>query len=331
VIPIEAFQQISELNLLDPTQMPQDRSAIRKRVASFGKGVGSNLHTIVLLVAIGGSEKIGHRISQYLETGDPVYFEEVSDELSELAASTAISAELWSQILGSRAMHGIENAFVKGIDGTIGRMAGPKHAGLLSQAKKSQFLLRHAFGYIGFFGWEFGRELYRAALLDFTDTIQGDDSKVNDVDIHRAQNIWELMTDSELRTEFLTSVFYVLSQNDKLRRVFNTAARKWISWDLASTYGALALGSHVGRAAAARLGAVMGGSRFGWIGSAVGSFIGVVLFALVQEIGPIKSAIIAADRWIILRPRRRLFTRAAEVQITGLTHPSYGASFFCTS
>jgi len=335
---------IENLELLtgnDATETSHAR--IKQRLTSLGKGAGHQLHTILLLITIGGTEKIGHGLSTYLKTGNPDSLEDVFKELSGLATSTAISTELWSQMMGATSLNWARGLSLGITEAGLNKFTGK--ANIISGALKTQFLLRHALGYIGFFGWEFGRELFRAAQMDFAERIQSDNSKVNDVDVYRTESILELVSDYELMTEFLTSVFYVLSNDKELRRVFNTSARKWVSWDLVGTYSALSMGSYMGkglgqitgtraagyllgRTATSRIGAILGGSRAGVVGSVIGSFIGVVVFAVVKDIEPIRLTLVAMDRWTVLTPRKHFYNKAAENAITGLRHPNYGAGYW---
>ncbi|MBI4041758.1 MAG: hypothetical protein HY390_07830 [Deltaproteobacteria bacterium] len=343
-----------------------DRSLLKERIKAIPSKVLDKADTIFLLITLGVSEKVGERISKYLETGESLYLKEVMETISEISSSTALSSELWAQIMGSQLVHGVQNASVslgdqalghffkktisvpitfQRVEQATGRVVNIKvPSNILAETLRTQAILRHALGYVGFFGWEFGRELYRQALEDFSAYLKQSGSLVKfDTDKFRAQDIWELVSNSELHLEFLTSLAYVLHNHENLKRAVEVACFKWVFWDLYGTYVSMGLGAraaHVGartaialvygRAVAAEMGAVVLGSRLGRVGGFVGKILGIIFWTHIKELEPVKRSLFYLQGETILKPKKWVFQKQAENAFTGIRLPEFGAGFIET-
>ncbi|MBI2026695.1 MAG: hypothetical protein HYS98_02650 [Deltaproteobacteria bacterium] len=334
--PEKLAQLFSKENLIG------DRALIKQRVKTLYDHAATEAHTITLLIAIGFSENILDKIHEYQTEGKATSLAEIWKEFYMLAGDTTVSTPLWGQIAGSRLGGLSEKIGIGALDKGIQWKTGQRAA--LSRAVFASFWMRQTLGFVGFFGWEWGRHLMTKTLRDFHDHIRSDGSDANDIDIIRAQSILKILRYKELREEFLASFFYVLSQEEHLLESFASALKTWSTFDLLGTFTALGAGSHLGRVVVQRSILGLSTAIYGRIaGQGVAqvvarSFLGracfffgpipfVVVLAILKDTKPVRDQLLMLDRWTDYKPALNLYSRAAGGLITDMRSPSWNWRF----
>lgn len=179
--------------------------------------------------------------------------------LPELGFSRALAQRSLQPLVS-----GMGNTFMRPANfmSTMGRAVRPE---LLTN-----FILRQAMGFVAFFGWELGRELFTAVKKDMIErmrfkqrekiwaglSVEERDNIIaeldkgmfvpSDLDSIRLENWWQILKNPEFRHEFMVSTIYCLINDEKRSEVFWSAIHSWSTWDLAATFAALGAGGYTG-------------------------------------------------------------------------------------
>ena len=286
-----------------------------KNMAKVGfTGAGGQIQTVILLGLLGASSEFANSLKNYSHTGDgdlrfaALKYQDSYFGLWKLAKDAIIQTgsapDLWMQIAGSRIVEHSLHQLVITPSGVI----------------------EHALKFVGFFGWEFGREWYQLTLEDFHARMASQGQGQKKI---LGNNIFYLARDPMALEAFVSSMIYVLGNRGNLRKMFILSLNRWASFDMLGTYASLTLGGSVGRAIGQKAGADLtawigdkligssnkmmaeallrqAGGRMalarvvgsiagaglgsgGPLGAVVGSIVGVIAFVLIKDLTPIQQ------------------------------------------
>ncbi len=303
--------------------------ATKALMNTTGKHIHGTSHTILLLTAMSTSEKLMSKLKTYvnsdeysLETFYGVlgafvdFIESLPKELKDHSKSTS----LWMQMGLSGVVSKLEAKTARNLlEGLAARGNRAIEAGAIDKLSKealiemaenyvlAMHLMEHMISYTHWFGWEFGRSWYSAAVDDFSKKRKADPSPYKATDARHVENLLTLLTKEELRGDFASCLWSTLSTYDELSQRFSSAFGSWMSVRLASSYAAISIGNTaggiLGKKLASRLGLEAMGVRL--LGSA-GGFFGMIALTLALEVPPIQGVIHSIDETLVTNNKRKI-------------------------
>ena len=165
----EVFKQFGEYHG-DPMPDIDAENVFREmqkpgKLARTGHIIKGQAHTAALLTILGMSGSVAEKFWDWYEYGDPNAYYDGVEEVQQILVNTAGGTDLWMQVASSRVFHGVV------INGSVGiaekstqKLFG-KSLGL-KRSMATHFFTKHLVGFVGFYGWEFGRELHYATIRE---------------------------------------------------------------------------------------------------------------------------------------------------------------------
>lgn len=306
--------------------------------------LGGKLHTAILLTVLGISSRTAKSLFDYYENGDIDEFYRAYDDFYEIFRDTVDSPDLWMKVAGSGLFETGVHSLSSGWD--WGLHKGAEKFGLVQTQKAfkklpkalqaEQILLRQhvdryairphmmtrnfvgqALGYVGFLGWEVFGEIHAETVRTCYQDTKLNLNPFDDNDSQRFAYISNFFKDPSLAGSYFDCALKVAVSIPKIRHVFQQSIKKWMTFDLFSTYLSLGVGAQLGSMGVTYFFA-SAGSRWGKVGAAIGSFIGVVVAALVKEIPSVNNFIGKLDQNWIVEPRAELDEIWMKTKITQL-------------
>lgn len=216
-------------DLFTELKMLQEFSALEERLTTSKgkKWVQRNAHTVFLLMILGISEEVSNSVNKYIKDPDnPYAYLELQDAIFEIVKTLPDSPSLYFQITGARILEG---RIHKGLTVTG-----------LERRAYSHFLTRNIIGFVGFFGWEFGRELYQKASELFKEKTP------YDIEMYEIQSAFSLLTNPDLLVRFTACMLEAMTDLNLLKKMVDGSMYRWLTVDMVGIYVAMGMGGYAG-------------------------------------------------------------------------------------